>query len=84
MKPSESGGIAPPFLTSSLDEGEWSASRPGRLTPSAHWIEGCWEEQNFVPSGNRTLPVQPVAGRYTDLAVRTLQINVYKVFIWKC
>jgi hypothetical protein len=24
------GGIAPPFLTSALDGGEWSASRPGR------------------------------------------------------
>jgi hypothetical protein len=26
-----SGGIAPPFLTSTLDGGEWSASRPGRF-----------------------------------------------------
>jgi hypothetical protein len=28
-----SGGIAPPFLTSALDGGEWSASRPCRFTP---------------------------------------------------
>jgi hypothetical protein len=28
-----SGGIAPPFLTSTLVEGEWSASGPGRFTP---------------------------------------------------
>jgi hypothetical protein len=29
-----SGGIAPhAFLTSALDGGEWSASRPGRFTP---------------------------------------------------
>jgi hypothetical protein len=28
----ESGGLAP-FLTSALDGGEWSASRPGRFTP---------------------------------------------------
>jgi hypothetical protein len=27
-----SGGIAPPFLTSTLDGGEWSASRPSRFT----------------------------------------------------
>jgi hypothetical protein len=27
------GGITLPFLTSALDGGEWSASRPGRLTP---------------------------------------------------
>jgi hypothetical protein len=26
-------GIAPPFLTSALDRGEWKASRPGRFTP---------------------------------------------------
>jgi hypothetical protein len=32
-----SGGIAPPFLTSLLDVGEWSASRPDRFT---HWMGG--------------------------------------------
>jgi hypothetical protein len=35
-----SGGIAPLFLTSALDGGELSASRPRRLTPYTHWI-GC-------------------------------------------
>jgi hypothetical protein len=40
-----SGGIAPPFLTSALDGGEWSASRPGHFTPGeiatdTHWIGG--------------------------------------------
>jgi hypothetical protein len=38
-------GIAPPFMTSALDKGEWSASRPGRFTPGeralgTHWIGG--------------------------------------------
>jgi hypothetical protein len=38
-----SGGIAPPFLASALDEGEWSVSGPGRFTPGeitpiTHWI----------------------------------------------
>jgi hypothetical protein len=33
MKTYSGGGIAPPFLTSALDGGEWSASRPGRFTP---------------------------------------------------
>jgi hypothetical protein len=28
-----SGGIAPPFLTSALDEGKWSASSPGHFIP---------------------------------------------------
>jgi hypothetical protein len=37
--------IAPPFLTSALDGGEWSAVRPDRFTPGesvldTHWIGG--------------------------------------------
>jgi hypothetical protein len=28
------------FLTSALDGGEWSASRPGRFIPITHWIGG--------------------------------------------
>jgi hypothetical protein len=28
------------FLTSALDGGERSASRPGRFTPGKHWIAG--------------------------------------------
>jgi hypothetical protein len=40
-----SAGIAPPFLTSGLDGGLWSASRPGRFIPeerahSTHYIGG--------------------------------------------
>jgi hypothetical protein len=33
MKAYGSGGIAPPFLTSALDGGEWLASRPCPFTP---------------------------------------------------
>jgi hypothetical protein len=38
-----SGGIAPPFLTSTLDRGEWSDLSPSRFThgeraPGAHWV----------------------------------------------
>jgi hypothetical protein len=40
-----SGVIAPPFFTSVLDGGEWSASLPVRFTPvervpGTHWIGG--------------------------------------------
>jgi hypothetical protein len=40
-----SGGIAPCILTSAIAGGEWSASRPGRFTPTertpgTHWIGG--------------------------------------------
>jgi hypothetical protein len=41
------GGIAPPFLTSALDRGGWSASRLGRFTaeeivPGTDWLGG-WD-----------------------------------------
>jgi hypothetical protein len=35
MKTWESGGIAVPFLTSVLEESEWSASRPAHFTPAS-------------------------------------------------
>jgi hypothetical protein len=40
------GGVTPPFSTSVLDGGEWSASRSGRFTfgeraPGTHRIGGC-------------------------------------------
>jgi hypothetical protein len=31
------------FLISALVGGEWSASRPDRFTPGAHYIGGCVE-----------------------------------------
>jgi hypothetical protein len=42
----EGGGIGLTFLTSELDGGDWSGSRPGRFTtdeiaPGTHWIGGC-------------------------------------------
>jgi hypothetical protein len=45
MKRYWGGGIAPPFLTSALDEGEWSASGSGRCTPvekSVYFWLGGW------------------------------------------
>jgi hypothetical protein len=40
------GGIAPPFLTSAIDVGKCSASRPCYFTPvegalGTHWMGGC-------------------------------------------
>jgi hypothetical protein len=34
-----STGIGPP-LTSALDGGEWSTSRPGRFTTGTNWVGG--------------------------------------------
>jgi hypothetical protein len=41
----ESGCLAPPFLASAVDGGEWSASRPSHFTPGknapgTHWLGG--------------------------------------------
>jgi hypothetical protein len=67
MKTRGKGGTAPPFLTSALDEGEWSASRPGcfnpgEITPSTHWTGGWLDvvETNLEHFGFRTRAVQPV------------------------
>jgi hypothetical protein len=70
-----SGGIAPPFLTSALDGGEWSASRPGRYTPEerapplyplARRLGGsqsgsgrCEEKKNLPLLGIEHLPSSP-------------------------
>jgi hypothetical protein len=41
------GGVAPSFMTSALEGGEWSPSRPGLFnpaekapSPSSHWAAG--------------------------------------------
>jgi hypothetical protein len=79
-----SGGIAPPFLTSALDGGEWSASRPGRYIPGkkplvsieyeAGWapvlVLTLWSrEKSIAPAVNRTPVFQPEVRRYTDWAI---------------
>jgi hypothetical protein len=77
----ESRGIAPPFLTSALDGGEWPASHPGHFTPGERFPvpigqEGGWasepvwtlwrKEKSLAPVGNLTLAAKPIARRYTD------------------
>jgi hypothetical protein len=62
--------IAPPFLTSTLDVAEWSASRPGEEASGTQRIGG-WVDPSFGPEAvekrkilhcrNRTWAVQPVA-----------------------
>jgi hypothetical protein len=72
----KSGGIAPPFLTSALDGGEWSASRPLRvalrdIAPVVRCI-GDWigprarldavgTGKNCCSAGNQIPVVQPIA-----------------------
>jgi hypothetical protein len=59
-----SGGVAPPFLTSALGGGEWSASCPGHFTPGERAPgthcglqirSGLYgEEEILAPAGKRT------------------------------
>jgi hypothetical protein len=71
------------YLTSALDGGEWSASRPGRALPpvptgwEAGWApEPVWmqrlEEKSSAPVGDRTPIVQPVVRHYTAWATAAL------------
>jgi hypothetical protein len=78
-----SGSRVPYFVTSALDGGEWSASRPYRFTaPPTHWLTG-WvslrdclnavgEHRNISSHRNRTTAVWPVARRYADWTVTTI------------
>jgi hypothetical protein len=61
-----SGGITPPFLTSELDGGEWSASHPGRFTsgeiaPGTHWIGGWMGPRDGLDAVEKT-EVVPLPG----------------------
>jgi hypothetical protein len=76
------GGIAPvPFLTSALEGGEWSASRPGPALPpvptvqEAGWApEPGWtqrvEEKSSAPVGDRTPAVRSFVRHCTDCLTR--------------
>jgi hypothetical protein len=69
-------------MTTALEGGEGSASRPGRSLPpgkdpvpivqEAGWApEPVWTgAENLTPTGIRSPTVQPVASRYTDYATR--------------
>jgi hypothetical protein len=65
-----SANIVPPFLTSTLDGGEWSASGLCRFTPGerAGWasksVKTLWRRENSSNAGNGTRAVQPVARHY--------------------
>jgi hypothetical protein len=66
------------FPNSALDEGEWSASRPGRALPRRkdpryplyRRLGGTQrlEEKSFAPAGDRTQIAQPVVRHYTTWA----------------
>jgi len=67
-------------MTAALEDGEWSAARPGCTLPpwkdpvpvvqEVGWAPGpVWTgAENLVPTGIRSRTVQPVVSGYTDLA----------------
>jgi hypothetical protein len=81
MKAWGSGGVGPSFLTLALNEGECSASHPGRVTrgerkPGTQWVSGWMDPRAGLnpvekrkisfPAGNRTPAIQPIARRRID------------------
>jgi hypothetical protein len=82
------------YLTSALDGGEWSASRPGRFTPrerapGVHWIGGWvdpravlkrwWREKFPGPAGKWTL--NPDCPARSLVAVPTELVDGNKSFL---
>ena len=75
-------------MTAALEEGEWSAARPGRSLLLAkvrypfYWrLDGPkglsgWEE-NLIPNGSRSWTDQPVVSRYTDWATRPTYVYTH-------
>jgi hypothetical protein len=72
----ESGGITPPFFTTAIDGGEWSASRSGDKLPGTHLIEGLVgpsedldvkeKRKSLAASGNITQVLRPVSRSSTE------------------
>jgi hypothetical protein len=72
-----------PFLTSALDEGKWSASRPGRFTriertPGTHWIGGwrlgglqSWSGRCAEENNLALAGIQPVASYLANICENT-------------
>ena len=68
-------------MTAALEEGEWSAARPGRTLPPGKTRHPFYRRlgepqgrtgraENLVPTGIRSWTVQPLVSRYTDWATR--------------
>jgi hypothetical protein len=54
------------FLTSALDGGEWSVSRPGERTPGTHWKGGWVGPRAGLDTGARRKILCPCWGLNLD------------------
>ena len=87
-------GIALLFHDRGIRRGELSASRPGRILPPGKTRYPLYRRlggpqgrygraENLVPTGIRSLTVQPVVSHYTDWATRTTEYQctfIYSLF----
>jgi len=82
-------------MTSALEGGEWSASRPGRTLPPRKNRYPFYRRlggpqgrsrraENLVPTAIRSRTVQPVVNRYTDWATRPRSIIKERNAIKSC
>jgi hypothetical protein len=65
-------------LTSALDEGEWSASRPGRKSPHYHWIGGRVSPRAGLDTVSKRTNSQPPPGielQSSDRPVRSQSLH---------
>jgi hypothetical protein len=86
-----SGGIVPPFLTSALDGGEWSASPPSRFTPGqrapgTHWMGGWVGHRTDLESVEKRkvmpLPgIEPQPPRLQPVAIPTELSRLLIIYI---
>jgi hypothetical protein len=76
------GGVAAPqFLTSALDGGEWSASRPWLFTPrwkapDTNLLWGWLGPRLGLNAVEETKILHCAARRYTDWAITTLYLTI--------
>jgi hypothetical protein len=58
------------FLTSSLDGGEWSASRPARVYPEEEALVDIGQETGFLVSAPHAIKNNTFITKFSDLYVR--------------
>jgi len=77
-------------MTAALEEGEWSAARPGSTLPPRKTRYPFYRRlsgpqgrsgraENLVPTGIRSRTVQSVVSRYTDWATRATSKHLMRV-----
>jgi hypothetical protein len=90
-----SGGRAPPFLTSALDGGKWSASRPCSFTPEetvpgTHCIGGWMGPRSDLDAVEKRKNLFPLLGiepwpsspQHVAIPTELYQFLEYRYYLW--